>query len=71
MPRYDNIEEIEPDYRAAGLRIGIVMSRFNPNVGEGLLSSCTEAMPLEDSFETISKWYVSPRITAPSAISAS
>ena len=44
MSRYDNIEEIEPDHRAAGLRIGIVMSRFNPNVGEGLLSSCTATL---------------------------
>ena len=42
--RYDNIEEIEPDHRAQGLRIGIVMSRFNPNVGEGLLSSCTATL---------------------------
>jgi 6,7-dimethyl-8-ribityllumazine synthase len=41
MPRYDNIEEIEPDHRGAGLRVGIVVSRFNADVGEGLLSSCT------------------------------
>ena len=41
MARYDDIEEIEPDHRGAGLRIGIVMSRFNADVGEGLLSSCT------------------------------
>ena len=41
MPRYDNIEEIEPDHRGAGLKVGIVMSRFNTDVGEGLLSSCT------------------------------
>ena len=39
--RYDEIEEIEPDHRGAGMRIGIVMSRFNADVGEGLLSSCT------------------------------
>ena len=44
MPRYDNIEEIEPDHRGDGLRIGIVMSRFNANVGEGLLSSCTATL---------------------------
>ena len=44
MPRYENIEEIEPDHRADGLRIGIVMSRFNPNIGEGLLSSCTATL---------------------------
>jgi 6,7-dimethyl-8-ribityllumazine synthase len=44
MPRADNIHELEPDYRGAGLRVGIVMSRFNPAVGEGLLSSCTAAL---------------------------
>ena len=41
MSRYDNIEEFEPDHRGAGLRIGIVMGRFNSEIGEGLLSSCT------------------------------
>ena len=44
MPRYDNIEELEPDHRGDGLSIGIVMSRFNADVGEGLLSSCTAAL---------------------------
>jgi 6,7-dimethyl-8-ribityllumazine synthase len=44
MPRYDNIEEIEPDLRGDALRIGIVMSRFNAQIGEGLLSSCTAAL---------------------------
>jgi 6,7-dimethyl-8-ribityllumazine synthase len=44
MPRYDNIHEIEPDFNAAELRIGIVVSRFNTDVGEGLLSSCTDAL---------------------------
>jgi len=44
MGRYDNIEELEPDHRGAGLHIGIVMSRFNIDVGEGLLSSCTSAL---------------------------
>ena len=44
MPRYENIDEIEPDDRGAGLRIGIVLSRFNSAVGEGLLSSCTAAL---------------------------
>lgn len=41
MARYDNIEELEPDLNGAGLRIGIVLSRFNQEIGEGLLSSCT------------------------------
>jgi len=44
MARYDNIEEVEPDRRGNGLHIGIVMSRFNIDVGEGLLSSCTSAL---------------------------
>ena len=44
MSRTDNIEELEPNLSGAGLRIGIVMSRFNQNVGEGLLSSCTATL---------------------------
>jgi 6,7-dimethyl-8-ribityllumazine synthase len=44
MPRYDNIHEIEPVLNGAGLRIGIVVSRFNTAVGEGLLSSCTDTL---------------------------
>jgi 6,7-dimethyl-8-ribityllumazine synthase len=44
MSRYDNIEEIEPDFDGAGLRIGIVVSRFNTAIGEGLLSSCTDTL---------------------------
>ncbi len=41
MSKYDNIEELEPDHQGAGLKLGIVMSRFNTEVGEGLLSACT------------------------------
>ncbi|NMG75445.1 6,7-dimethyl-8-ribityllumazine synthase [Aromatoleum diolicum] len=41
MARYDNIPEFEPDLDGRGLRIGIVMSRFNQDVCEGLLSACT------------------------------
>jgi 6,7-dimethyl-8-ribityllumazine synthase len=33
-------KEIEPNLNGAGLRIGVVMSRFNQDVGEGLLSGC-------------------------------
>ena len=44
MSRYDTNEEFEPDYRGAGLRIGIVMGRFNLDIGEGLLSGCTTAL---------------------------
>jgi len=42
--RYDGIEELEPDSNGAGLRIGIVMGRFNIDVGDGLLSSCTAGL---------------------------
>jgi 6,7-dimethyl-8-ribityllumazine synthase len=44
MPRSDNIQEIEPDVRGAGLRIGVVVSRFNSDIGDGLLSGCTAAL---------------------------
>mgnify|MGYP001323037552 FL=1 len=39
-----DIEQIEPDLNGSGLRIGIVVSRFNREVGEGLLSACTAAL---------------------------
>ena len=39
-----DIEKIEPDLNGEGLRIGIVVSRFNQGVGEGLLSACTAAL---------------------------
>ena len=35
-----SMREIEPDFKAAGLRVGIVMARFNREIGEGLLSGC-------------------------------
>lgn len=44
MGRFDDIEELEPEHNGAGLRIGIVMGRFNIDVGDGLLSSCTAAL---------------------------
>ena len=44
MAKFDNIEEIEQDLDGAGLRIGIVMSRFNIDVCEGLLSGCVSAL---------------------------
>ena len=40
----DTIVEIEPDHRGAGLHVGIVMGRFNQNIGDGLLASCTAAL---------------------------
>jgi 6,7-dimethyl-8-ribityllumazine synthase len=44
MPRYDNITEFDIDLEGRGLRVGIVMSRFNQNVCEGLLSACTDEL---------------------------
>jgi 6,7-dimethyl-8-ribityllumazine synthase len=44
MARYDDILEIEANLDGDALRIGIVMSRFNPDAGEGLLSACTEEL---------------------------
>jgi 6,7-dimethyl-8-ribityllumazine synthase len=44
MPRYENIRETEIDLNGAGLRVGIVMSRFNQDVCEGLLSACTDEL---------------------------
>ncbi len=44
MTRSDAPEEFEPDHRGSGLRIGIVMCRFNAAVGEGLLSSCKDML---------------------------
>ncbi len=41
MASQKDIETIEPDLDGAGLRIGIVVSRFNQKVGEGLLVACT------------------------------
>ena len=34
------MNEIEPMLAAAGLRIGIAQSRFNQDVGDGLMSAC-------------------------------
>ena len=40
MSRFDNVYEYDNNLNGAGLRIGIVMSRFNLPVCEGLLSAC-------------------------------
>lgn len=44
MAHKDEIEEIKPDLNGSGLRIGIVVSRFNPEVSEALLAACTAAL---------------------------
>ena len=35
-----DVKELEPGLNGKGLRIGIVLSRFNQDVGDGLLSAC-------------------------------
>lgn len=44
MARYDNIFEYEQELDGKGLKIGIVMSRFNIDVCEGLLGACTATL---------------------------
>lgn len=41
MPRFENIYEYDANLDGQGLSVGIVMSRFNQDVCEGLLSACT------------------------------
>jgi 6,7-dimethyl-8-ribityllumazine synthase len=40
----NDIERLEPDLDGEGLRIGIVLSRFNQEVGDALLEACTAAL---------------------------
>lgn len=40
MPRFDAIHEYERDLDGHNLSVGIVMSRFNQNICEELLSAC-------------------------------
>ncbi len=44
MSRFENITEIDPNLNGAGLRVGVVMARFNIDVCEGLLSACTSEL---------------------------
>ena len=41
MTKYDEMDEIEAGTEGDGLRIGIVVARFNAEIGDGLLASCT------------------------------
>lgn len=41
MSRFENIREIDPNLNGDGLKVGVVMARFNIDVCEGLLSACT------------------------------
>ena len=38
------VQKIESNHAGAGLRIGIVVGRFNENIGDGLLASCLKAL---------------------------
>jgi len=40
MPRFNDIPEIEENLDGKGLRVVIAMARFNPDIGNGLLSAC-------------------------------
>ena len=40
MPRFDPIHEYPRDLDGEALSVGIVMSRFNPDICEGLLAAC-------------------------------
>lgn len=44
MPRTQDIPEIEPALAGAGLKVAIAMSRFNEDIGDGLLSACVDAL---------------------------
>jgi 6,7-dimethyl-8-ribityllumazine synthase len=44
LSHFDDIREIEPDISGLGVRIGIVMSRFNEDVCEGLLDACRDEL---------------------------
>ena len=41
MAYYDNILEIESNLDGTEMRFGIVLSRFNIGIGEGVLGACT------------------------------
>ncbi len=44
MANFDGIKELEASLDGAGLRIGIVTSRFNGEITEGLLNACIEEL---------------------------
>ena len=44
MPHFASIHEYEKSLEGAGLTVGIVMSRFNLDVCEGLLTACVDEL---------------------------
>jgi len=39
-----SVREIEQNLNGAGMQIGVVLSRFNSDIGDGLLSACTSEL---------------------------
>lgn len=44
MPRFEHLPEIESNLDGRGLKVGIVMCRFNSDVCEGLLAACRDEL---------------------------
>jgi len=44
LTRGSSIREYEPTLDGTGLTVAVVMSRFNQDIGEGLLSACTSEL---------------------------
>ncbi|MHB1678177.1 MAG: 6,7-dimethyl-8-ribityllumazine synthase [Sulfuriferula sp.] len=44
MASYEGINELEANLNGGALRIGIVMSRFNRDICDGLLAACAHAL---------------------------
>ena len=44
MSRFDSIHEYAQDLNGQSLTVGVVMSRFNPEACEGLLSACVSEL---------------------------
>lgn len=44
MPRFNDIPEIAENLDGKGLRVAIAMARFNPDIGNGLLSACCDEL---------------------------
>lgn len=44
MSSSQQIIELAPDLTGAGLRVGIVISRFNPEIGDGLRKACVDEL---------------------------
>jgi 6,7-dimethyl-8-ribityllumazine synthase len=40
MPRFEDVPEIAPRFDAKSLRVGVVLARFNSEIGENLLNGC-------------------------------